>query len=104
MPSLEALVDALSAARAVWVMVPAGPPTESTVTALGERLSSGDAIIDGGNSNFHDTIRRAKELAGAQLDLIDAGTSGGIWGLENGYCLMVGGSDRAVKPITMPNA
>jgi 6-phosphogluconate dehydrogenase len=91
-PSLEALVDALSAPRAVWVMVPAGSPTESTITALGERLSSGDAIIDGGNTNFHDDVRRAQALAARRVDYVDAGVSGGVWGLTEGYCLMVGGT------------
>ena len=89
--SLEALVGALQAPRHVWVMVPAGDPTESTVLALTKLLSPGDVIIDGGNTNFHDDQRRAKLLAEKQLHYIDAGTSGGIWGLTEGYCLMVGG-------------
>src|SRR5204862_7485721 len=89
--SLEALVAKLAAPRAVWVMVPAGDATESTINALAGLLSAGDAIIDGGNTNFHDDVRRAKALAEKKLHYVDAGTSGGIWGLTEGYCLMVGG-------------
>ena len=97
--SLEALVGALQAPRHVWVMVPAGDPTESTVLALAKLLSPGDVIIDGGNTNFHDDQRRAKMLAEQQLHYVDAGTSGGIWGLTEGYCLMVGGeADMSSKP------
>ena len=83
--------------RVIWIMVPAGAPVDETIDALVPRLAPGDIIIDGGNSNFHDTIRRAAALQTKGLDLIDSGTSGGIWGLENGYCLMVGGRDAAVK-------
>ena len=93
--SLDALVEALAPPRAVWVMVPAGEPTESTVTALGQRLAADDVIVDGGNTNFHDDVRRAGELAKRKIHYVDAGTSGGIWGLEEGYCLMLGG-DPAV--------
>jgi 6-phosphogluconate dehydrogenase len=89
--SLDALVAALDPPRAVWIMVPAGDPTESTVTALAERLAAGDVIIDGGNTNFHDDVRRAEALSAKNIHYIDAGTSGGIWGLKEGYCLMVGG-------------
>src|SRR5258707_2035189 len=89
--SLEALPAALAAPRAVWVMVPAGDPTESTVSALGGLLAAGDTIVDGGNTNFHDDVRRAQALAPQQIHYVDAGTSGGIWGLKEGYCLMVGG-------------
>ena len=89
--SLEALVAALAPPRAVWVMVPAGAPTESTIDALAGLLGAGDTIVDGGNSNFHDDVRRAKTLAAQGIAYIDAGTSGGIWGLQEGYCLMVGG-------------
>jgi 6-phosphogluconate dehydrogenase len=89
--SLEAMVSALRPPRTAWLMVPAGDPTEATVTALAALLSAGDTIIDGGNTNFHDDVRRAQTLATTQLHYIDAGTSGGIWGLEEGYCLMVGG-------------
>ncbi|MGH9144604.1 MAG: phosphogluconate dehydrogenase (NAD(+)-dependent, decarboxylating) [Vicinamibacterales bacterium] len=89
--TLETLIEALAAPRALWVMVPAGDPTESTVSALGRLLSAGDTIIDGGNTNFHDDVRRAQSLAARRVDYVDAGTSGGIWGLKEGYCLMVGG-------------
>jgi 6-phosphogluconate dehydrogenase len=100
--SLEALVAALSPPRAVWVMVPAGAPTESTVAALGDRLAKDDIVIDGGNTNFHDDVRRAQALAAKGIHYLDAGTSGGIWGLQEGYCLMVGGpaeACRRVEPI-----
>lgn len=89
--TLEALVEGLAAPRAVWVMVPSGDPTESTVAALGRLLSAGDTIIDGGNTNFHDDVRRAQALSAKRVEYVDAGTSGGIWGLQEGYCLMVGG-------------
>jgi 6-phosphogluconate dehydrogenase len=89
--TLEALIAALAAPRNVWVMVPSGDPTESTVSALGGLLSAGDTIIDGGNTNFHDDVRRAGTLASRGVGYVDAGTSGGIWGLQEGYCLMVGG-------------
>jgi 6-phosphogluconate dehydrogenase len=91
--SLSALVSSLAAPRAVWVMVPSGDPTESTIAALADLLSSGDVIIDGGNSNFHDDVRRAESLSARDLHYIDAGTSGGVWGLKEGYCLMVGGEE-----------
>jgi len=94
---LAALVKSLETPRVVWVMVPSGDPVDQTIAALKPALSPGDIIIDGGNSNFHDSIRRGAELATAKIEFIDCGTSGGIWGLENGYCLMVGGSDPAVK-------
>ena len=89
--TLADLVQALPAPRAIWVMVPAGAPTESTVTALGGLLSPGDAVIDGGNTNFRDDLRRAAALKTHGIWYVDAGTSGGIWGLQEGYCLMVGG-------------
>jgi 6-phosphogluconate dehydrogenase len=89
--SLKDLVAKLAPPRGVWVMVPAGEPTESTITQLAELLEPGDAIIDGGNTNFHDDVRRAGLLAARKLHLVDVGTSGGIWGLKLGYCLMVGG-------------
>src|SRR5438309_3168484 len=94
---LADVVSKLKAPRVVWIMVPAGDPTEQTIEALAQNLTRGDIIIDGGNSNFHDTMRRAESLAKRGIEFVDSGTSGGIWGLENGYCLMVGGSDRAVK-------
>ncbi len=100
--SLDELVRALKPPRAVWVMVPAGAPTESTIDALAGLLSPGDTIIDGGNSNFNDDVRRAKALAAKQVAYVDAGTSGGIWGLQEGYCLMVGGpidACRRLEPV-----
>jgi 6-phosphogluconate dehydrogenase len=97
--TLETLVEALSPPRAVWVMVPSGEPTESTVSALGRLLSAGDAIIDGGNTNFHDDVRRAQVLGAKRLEYVDAGTSGGIWGLQEGYCLMVGGKADVCKRL-----
>src|SRR4051812_29685405 len=83
--TLEALVEGLAAPRAVWVMVPSGDPTESTVSSLGRLLSAGDTIIDGGNTNFHDDVRRAQALAAKRGGDVDAGTSGGIWGPKGGY-------------------
>jgi 6-phosphogluconate dehydrogenase len=97
--SLPDLVAKLSAPRAVWVMVPAGAATESTVTSLGELLSEGDVIIDGGNTNFQDDVRRATALKAKGIFYIDAGTSGGIWGLQEGYCLMVGGEAAACRRL-----
>ncbi|MGH7411559.1 MAG: NAD(P)-binding domain-containing protein, partial [Candidatus Methylomirabilis sp.] len=89
--SLEDLVKKLKPPRAVWVMVPAGAPTEETVKTLATLLQADDVIIDGGNSNFHDDVRRAAELKKTRVHYLDAGTSGGIWGLKVGYCLMIGG-------------
>jgi len=97
--SLADLIKQLTAPRAVWVMVPAGGPTESTITALGDLLSAGDVIIDGGNTNFHDDVRRAAALKEKGIAYVDAGTSGGIWGLEEGYCLMVGGDANVCKRL-----
>ncbi|MBH0191460.1 MAG: decarboxylating 6-phosphogluconate dehydrogenase [Nitrospira sp.] len=97
--SLNDLVSKLSAPRAVWVMVPSGAPTEETVQAVAALLKPGDTIIDGGNTRFHDDVRRAAELKKSGLHYVDAGTSGGIWGLKVGYCLMVGGEDAAVKRL-----
>jgi 6-phosphogluconate dehydrogenase len=100
--TLEALIEGLAAPRAVWVMVPSGDATESTVSALGRILAAGDTIIDGGNTNFHDDVRRAQALAAKRVDYVDAGTSGGIWGLQEGYCLMVGGAPEVcarLEPI-----
>ena len=94
--SLAEVIKKLSAPRVVWIMVPAGDPVDQTIAELRPSLGEGDIIIDGGNSNFHDTIRRGKALAEAGIQFIDSGTSGGIWGLEKGYCLMVGGDKRAV--------
>ncbi len=95
--SLEEMVQALPAPRVVWVMVPAGGPTEGTLARLAESMQPGDVLIDGGNSNFNDSKRRAAELAARGLHFIDAGTSGGVWGLKVGYCLMVGGPPEAVQ-------
>ena len=97
--SLSELVDRLTAPRAAWVMVPAGDPTEQTIQELTGLLDKGDLIIDGGNSNFRDSMRRGAELEKKGLLFMDAGTSGGIWGLQIGYCLMVGGSDEAFRHI-----
>jgi 6-phosphogluconate dehydrogenase len=97
--SLADAVSKLSAPRPVWVMVPAGGPTESTIQELSSLLSANDILIDGGNSNFRDSMRHANELATKKIRFLDAGTSGGIWGLEVGYCLMVGGDESAFKDI-----
>jgi 6-phosphogluconate dehydrogenase len=98
--SLDDLVKALAPPRAVWIMVPAGEPTEATVTALAERLSAGDTIIDGGNSYFKDDVRRALALHPRGIHYVDVGTSGGVWGAERGYCLMIGGDAEAVSRLT----
>jgi 6-phosphogluconate dehydrogenase len=97
--SLEELVSKLEAPRAVWVMVPAGDPTEQTVAKLAELLDEGDLIVDGGNTNWHDDVRRGEELATKGLHYVDVGTSGGVWGLEVGYCMMVGGAKEAVDRL-----
>ena len=97
--SLPELVAALAAPRAVWVMVPAGDPTESTVRALADALAPADTVIDGGNSNYRDSMRRAEFLAKKEIRFIDAGTSGGVWGLKEGYSLMVGGDKAAVERL-----
>ena len=97
--SLEALVRQLPAPRAVWVMVPAGAPTESTVTALAGLLERGDVVIDGGNSNYKDSMRRGAALAERGVGFVDAGTSGGVWGLTEGYALMVGGTPESVAVV-----
>jgi 6-phosphogluconate dehydrogenase len=94
--SLEAVVGALSAPRTVWVMLPAGKITEGTIAHLGSILSPGDTVIDGGNTYYKDDIRRAAELQKSGIHYIDVGTSGGVWGLERGYCMMIGGPDDEV--------
>ena len=94
---LPNLTGQLGGPRIVWIMVPAGAPVDETITALLPGLKPGDIIIDGGNSNYKETRARAERLAAQKINFIDAGTSGGIWGLENGYCLMVGGPPDAVK-------
>ncbi len=97
--SLAALVAALPPPRVVWIMVPAGVPTDETIRELLGLLSHGDILIDGGNSNFRETKARAAKAKEQGIFFLDAGTSGGIWGLENGYCLMVGGDQEAVKYV-----
>lgn len=98
--SLDGVVAAMSAPRAVWVMVPSGKATEGVISALAARMSEGDIIIDGGNSNYKDTVHRAKTLAEKGIQMMDVGTSGGVWGLAEGYSMMVGGSDEAVAHLT----
>ena len=97
--SLEELVSKLRAPRVIWVMLPAGDVTEQAIERLAGLMQPGDTIIDSGNTNFHDDQRRAEKLKLQGLHYIDQGTSGGIWGLENGFCLMVGGDDAVVKPL-----
>jgi 6-phosphogluconate dehydrogenase len=97
--SLHALVAALVPPRAVWMMVPAGDITENTVTALLPLLAAGDTLVDGGNSRYLDTMRRAALASAQRIDFIDCGTSGGVWGLAEGYCLMIGGDEAAVKRL-----
>ena len=97
--SLPELVEALPAPRVVWVMVPAGEPTAATIAELGELLAVADLVIDGGNSNYRDSMAHADALAGKGIGFVDAGVSGGVWGLENGYGLMVGGSDEHIALI-----
>jgi 6-phosphogluconate dehydrogenase len=97
--SLADLVEKLEPPRVVWLMIPAGEPTEAAIRALKGLLASGDVVVDGGNSFYRDSMRRAEDLKSAGIHFLDAGTSGGVWGLENGYCLMVGGDSRAVKHV-----
>src|SRR6202035_1356585 len=97
--SLDELGAALSPPRVVWLMLPAGQVTETAVAALKEKLSSGDVVIDGGNSYFKDDVRRAGDLAQKGIHYVDAGTSGGIWGLERGYCMMIGGDRGTVARL-----
>jgi 6-phosphogluconate dehydrogenase len=97
--SLQNLASKLSAPRAVWAMVPSGEITEKTVEDVAAVLESGDAIVDGGNSYYRDDIRRAEKLREAGVDFVDCGTSGGVFGLERGYCLMIGGPDGAVERL-----
>ena len=94
---IDELVRQLEAPRIVWIMVPAGDPVDGVIAALVPSLGRGDILVDGGNSNFRDTMRRSSELAAHGIDLLDSGTSGGIWGLEHGYCLMIGGPAPAVR-------
>ena len=97
--SLKELVASLSSPRAVWLMVPAGEPAENTLNALSRLLSAGDVIVDGGNSNYKDSMRRAASLAKKNLYFLDVGTSGGVWGLKEGYSLMVGGEPEAFRRL-----
>jgi 6-phosphogluconate dehydrogenase len=94
--SLAALVERLDAPRVVWAMVPAGDASEGVITDLAGLLSAGDVVIDGGNANWHDSVRRGGDLAAREIGFLDAGTSGGVWGRTEGYCLMVGGSAEHV--------
>ena len=97
--SVADAVAQLPIPRIVWLMLPSGEPTEQQIQALAPMLSAGDIIVDGGNSNYHDSQRRGAWLAEQGIGFMDAGTSGGVWGLENGYCLMVGGSVGVVKTM-----
>ena len=95
--TLEELVSRLSQPRVVWVMVPSGDATEETISAIRDHLSEGDVLIDGGNSNYRDSIRRSGELALSGLRFVDVGTSGGVWGLQEGYSMMVGGEVKDIN-------
>ncbi len=97
--TLEELVQKLDAPRTVWIMVPAGDPTQETVDTLAELLEPGDTIVDGGNSKWTDDKKRAEQLAPKGIHYVDVGTSGGVWGLDVGYCMMVGGPDEAVQRL-----
>jgi 6-phosphogluconate dehydrogenase len=97
--SLDEFLGKLTTPRAVWAMVPAGNATEQTVMGLAQKMDAGDTIIDGGNSYFKDDVRRAAELKKKGVHYVDAGTSGGVWGLERGYCLMIGGPPQAVQRL-----
>jgi 6-phosphogluconate dehydrogenase len=97
--SLEELVNKLEAPRAIWVMVPSGRPTEETIVSLSSLLGEGDIVIDGGNSFYKNSMRIARELSGKGISFLDAGTSGGIWGLKVGYCLMIGGTEEAFRKV-----
>ncbi|HET9664045.1 MAG TPA: decarboxylating 6-phosphogluconate dehydrogenase [Burkholderiales bacterium] len=97
--SLPQLVEKLAAPRVLWLMVPAGPPVDEAIAALVPHLAAGDTLIDGGNSFYRDTQRRARQLAESRIAYVDVGTSGGIWGREKGYCMMVGGEQAAVERL-----
>ncbi len=97
--SLEDMISKLEAPRSIWVMLPSGKITEDTILDLANHMEKGDTVIDGGNSFYKDDIRRAKELQKKELHYIDVGTSGGVWGLERGYCMMIGGDNEAVERI-----
>jgi 6-phosphogluconate dehydrogenase len=98
--SLESLVAALAAPRIVWLMIPSGKPVDDTIEQLMKVLEPGDMVVDGGNSNYKDSMRRGETLRAAGFGFADAGTSGGIWGLENGYCIMIGGEKAAIRSLT----
>jgi 6-phosphogluconate dehydrogenase len=101
-PSATELVATLSRPRLIWLMVPSGPVVDEVLAGLTPGLAPGDLVVDGGNSNYHDSMRRGKRLEAEGIGFLDAGTSGGIWGLENGYCLMVGGDEghfRRAEPV-----
>jgi len=97
--SLEEVAKKLSSPRAAWVMVPSGKPTDDTIAALGALFEAGDVIIDGGNSNYKEAAPTAATLAKKGIGFVDAGTSGGVWGLTEGYCLMVGGTKESVAVV-----
>src|SRR6266550_7923459 len=97
--TLDDFVRALRPPRVAWVMVPAGAATEQVVTDLAKRMSPGDTIVDGGNSFYKDDVRRMKMLRPQQIHYVDVGTSGGVWGLERGYCLMIGGERAVVERL-----
>ena len=97
--SLDDFVSKLGSPRIAWLMIPAGDATESTVQALSQKMKAGDALIDGGNSYFKDDVRRAKSLREKGLHYVDVGTSGGVWGLERGYCMMIGGPKEVVEQL-----
>jgi 6-phosphogluconate dehydrogenase len=97
--SVEEVVRKLEPPRVVWLMIPVGPPVEETINALRPLLARGDIIVDGGNSRFTDSVRRAGELAAAGIGFVDAGTSGGVWGLKDGYCLMIGGDAEHIQKV-----
>ena len=97
--SLEALASSLEAPRVIWIMVPAGGPTEETIEALTSLLSEGDIVLDGGNSHYRGSMRRADELKAQGISFLDVGTSGGIWGLQVGYCMMIGGEEEAFRKV-----
>jgi 6-phosphogluconate dehydrogenase len=97
--SLADFVGKLTKPRAAWVMVPAGAPTENTIAELAKHMESGDTVIDGGNTHFKDDVRRARELKSKGIHYVDVGTSGGVWGIERGYCMMIGGPKDVVQRL-----
>ncbi len=97
--NLVDMIQNLPSPRVVWVMIPAGDPTEKTIFQIADLLDSGDIIIDGGNSNYKDSVRRGQMLLAREIHFVDVGTSGGVWGLENGYSLMIGGDESVVESL-----